>query len=93
MAANNESKRKPFSYPELLCRVGALMRGAARRRHGRLRVGELEIDPPAAVSRPPVRSDAPGVHWHAAPADDVRRRRVHVIGFVAGDRFKRLDGS
>ncbi len=43
---------KPFSYPELRGRVGALLRrGGARRRHGRLRVGELEIDPPARLAR------------------------------------------
>jgi DNA-binding response OmpR family regulator len=44
---------KPFSYPELRGRVGALLRrGAARRgRRGRLRVGELEIDPPARLAR------------------------------------------
>jgi DNA-binding response OmpR family regulator len=44
---------KPFSYPELRGRVRALLRrGAARHgRHGRLRVGELEIDPPARLTR------------------------------------------
>jgi DNA-binding response OmpR family regulator len=37
---------KPFSYPELLARVRALLRRAERRaRRGRLRVGELEVDP------------------------------------------------
>ncbi|MDX6703124.1 MAG: two-component system, OmpR family, response regulator [Baekduia sp.] len=37
---------KPFSYPELRGRVGALLRRAeSRRRPGRVRVGELEIDP------------------------------------------------
>jgi DNA-binding response OmpR family regulator len=39
---------KPFSYPELRGRVAALLRRAARRPGmGRLRVGELEIDPAA----------------------------------------------
>ena len=37
---------KPFSYPELLARVRALLRRAKpRQRHGRLRVGDLEVDP------------------------------------------------
>ena len=37
---------KPFSYQELLLRIRALLRRTARRpRGGRLRVGELEIDP------------------------------------------------
>ncbi|HVL97044.1 MAG TPA: response regulator transcription factor [Solirubrobacteraceae bacterium] len=37
---------KPFSYPELLARVRALLRRSRPRpRLGRLRVGELEIDP------------------------------------------------
>jgi len=39
---------KPVSYPELLARVGALLRRSERRaRQGRLRVGVLEIDPTA----------------------------------------------
>jgi DNA-binding response OmpR family regulator len=39
---------KPFSYPELRARVRALLRRSERSvRHGRLRVGTLEIDPPA----------------------------------------------
>jgi DNA-binding response OmpR family regulator len=37
---------KPFSYPELRGRVGALLRRAdGRRRVGRVRVGALELDP------------------------------------------------
>lgn len=37
---------KPFSYQELLARVRALLRRSARRpARGRLRVGDLEIDP------------------------------------------------
>src|SRR4051794_7875292 len=37
---------KPFSYPELLLRVRALLRrGSAARRAGKLRVGDLEVDP------------------------------------------------
>jgi len=37
---------KPFHYPELRGRIEALLRRADRRRRtGRLRVGELEIDP------------------------------------------------
>jgi DNA-binding response OmpR family regulator len=43
---------KPFSYPELRARVDALLRRADRRtRLGRLRVGELEVDPPAREAR------------------------------------------
>jgi DNA-binding response OmpR family regulator len=39
---------KPFSYPELRARVAALLRRADRRsRLGRVRVGELEVDPPS----------------------------------------------
>jgi DNA-binding response OmpR family regulator len=39
---------KPFSYPELRARVQALLRRSERSvRHGRLRVGTLEIDPAA----------------------------------------------
>lgn len=39
---------KPFSYQELLARVRALLRRSERSvRHGRLRVGTLEIDPAA----------------------------------------------
>jgi DNA-binding response OmpR family regulator len=37
---------KPFSYPELHARIGALLRRTSRRpEHGRLRVGPLEVDP------------------------------------------------
>jgi DNA-binding response OmpR family regulator len=43
---------KPFSYPELRARVEALLRRAElRRRPGRLRVGDLEIDSAARVVR------------------------------------------
>ena len=43
---------KPFSYPELRARVEALLRRAdVRRRPGRLRVGELEVDAVARVVR------------------------------------------
>jgi DNA-binding response OmpR family regulator len=39
---------KPFSYPELRARIKALLRRSERTvRHGRLRVGTLEIDPAA----------------------------------------------
>ena len=39
---------KPFSYPELRLRITALLRRADRgMRRGRLRVGELEVDPPS----------------------------------------------
>jgi DNA-binding response OmpR family regulator len=36
---------KPFLYPELLARVNALLRRAARRPAGVLRIGELAVDP------------------------------------------------
>ena len=37
---------KPFSYQELVCRIGALLRRSRRRPHlGRLRVGGLDVDP------------------------------------------------
>jgi DNA-binding response OmpR family regulator len=43
---------KPFSYPELRGRVGALLRrGAARPGQGRLRVGTLEVDAPSRTTR------------------------------------------
>lgn len=43
---------KPFSYPELRARIAALLRRAHQRRSlGRLRVGRLEIDPPAREVR------------------------------------------
>jgi len=43
---------KPFSYPELLERVrGLLRRSGPRVRLGRLRVGELEVDPSAREAR------------------------------------------
>jgi DNA-binding response OmpR family regulator len=36
---------KPFSYPELLARIRALLRRSERRaRRGRMRVGDLEVD-------------------------------------------------
>ena len=39
---------KPFSYPELLARVQAVLRRSnGRRLRGRIRVGELEVDPVA----------------------------------------------
>ena len=43
---------KPFSYPELRARIEALLRRAdARRRPGRLRIGELEIDAASRMVR------------------------------------------
>lgn len=36
---------KPFHYPELLARIGAVLRRRAARRRGPLRVGELVVDP------------------------------------------------
>jgi DNA-binding response OmpR family regulator len=52
MRAITHVEGKPFSYPELRARVEALLRRAdVRRRPGRLRVGELEIDAAARVVR------------------------------------------
>ena len=43
---------KPFSYPELRGRVAALLRRVnGRRSLGRLRVGDLEVDPPSREVR------------------------------------------
>jgi DNA-binding response OmpR family regulator len=43
---------KPFSYPELRGRVAALLRRAGQRRGGgRLRIGDLEVDPAARIAR------------------------------------------
>ena len=43
---------KPFSYPELRGRVAALLRRSDRRpTRGRLRAGELEVDPPSREVR------------------------------------------
>jgi DNA-binding response OmpR family regulator len=43
---------KPFSYPELRLRIAAVLRRTRdRRHHGRMRVGELEIDPAARTVR------------------------------------------
>jgi DNA-binding response OmpR family regulator len=36
---------KPFHYPELVARIGALLRRRAGRRQGRIKVGELMVDP------------------------------------------------
>src|SRR3954468_13447956 len=36
---------KPFSYPELRARIGALLRRACERPNNRLRVGPIAIDP------------------------------------------------
>ncbi len=43
---------KPFSYPELLCRVRSLLRrGAGRPLRGTIRVGDLTIDPTTRAVR------------------------------------------
>jgi DNA-binding response OmpR family regulator len=36
---------KPFHYPELVARIGALLRRRAGRRQGKIKVGELMVDP------------------------------------------------
>ena len=71
---------KPFSYSELRLRVAALLRRASERpSEGRLRVGELELDPVArevrAVRRPRA-ALAEGVRT-AAPACGRADARVH----------------
>ena len=86
---------KPFSYPELRGRVAALLRRANQRRSlGRLRVGDLEIDPPSREVT--LRGDR-----HRAVAEGVRpaahagRRadaRVHEGGAAALDLGLSLDG-
>ncbi len=48
LSATTNAYAKPFSYPELRARVGALLRRTQRRPGmGRLRVGSLEVDPPS----------------------------------------------
>jgi DNA-binding response OmpR family regulator len=43
---------KPFSYGELRLRIAAVLRRTRERRHrGRLRVGDLEVDPAAREAR------------------------------------------
>jgi hypothetical protein len=47
-----DAKGRPFSYPELRGRVSALLRRVnGCRSLGRLRVGDLEVDPPAREVR------------------------------------------
>jgi hypothetical protein len=47
-----DARGKPFSYPELRGRVAALLRRVdGRRTLGRLRVGDLEVDPPSREVR------------------------------------------
>ena len=50
--SRSEPRGKPFSYPELRGRVSALLRRVnGRRSLGRLRVGDLEVDPPSREVR------------------------------------------
>ncbi len=68
---------KPFSYPELLCRVRALLRrGAGRTQRGIIRVGDLTIDPTTRAVRlegKPVNLSAKEFALlHALAADPVR---------------------
>jgi DNA-binding response OmpR family regulator/anti-sigma regulatory factor (Ser/Thr protein kinase) len=65
---------KPFSYPELRARVEALLRRAdVRRRPGRLRVGELEIDAAARV-----------VRLHGAPVE-LSQKEFALVRTLASD--------
>jgi DNA-binding winged helix-turn-helix (wHTH) protein len=51
IGAHSDSRRKPFSYSELRLRIGAVLRRTrARLNRGRLRIGELEIDPASRVA-------------------------------------------
>src|SRR3954447_8047754 len=48
----DDSVAKPFSYGELRLRIAAVLRRTRERRHrGRLRVGDLEVDPAAREAR------------------------------------------
>ena len=77
---------KPFSYPELRARVTALLRRSERSvRHGRLRVGTLEIDPAARtvlLRRPPPEPLAEGVRA-AAHARERPDASLHEGGAAA----------
>ena len=81
---------KPFSYPELRARVEALLRRAdVRRRPGRLRVGELEVDAAARVGAPARRAgravpEGVRARAHAGVRPDARlhqgRAAAHDLG-------------
>src|SRR3954453_20222254 len=46
IGANKYANGKPFSYPELVARVRALLRrSSARPKRGPIRVGDLTVDP------------------------------------------------
>jgi DNA-binding response OmpR family regulator len=52
VAGADDFVAKPFSYSELRLRIGAVLRRTREQRgHGRLRVGELELDPAAREVR------------------------------------------
>jgi hypothetical protein len=74
-AGNNPCREgKPFSYPELRARGEALRRADVRRRPGRLRAGELEVDAGRAWcacgarrSSCPIRSSRSCARWRRTP--------------------------
>ena len=75
MRGNNLCREgKPFSYPELRARGEALRRADVRRRPGRLRAGELEVDAGRAWcaygarrSSCPIRSSRSCARWRRTP--------------------------
>ena len=77
---------KPFAYGELRLRIAAVLRRSqARMQRGRLRVGELEIDPAARAThaaRAPGRAGGEGVRA-AADARVGAHARVHEGGAAA----------
>ena len=86
---------KPFSYPELRGRLAAVLRRSDRRRQsGRLRVGELVVDPASRDGqrrRSAGRPVTEGVRA-AARARDRADARVHQGGAAALDLGVSRDG-
>jgi DNA-binding response OmpR family regulator len=92
---------KPFSYPELRGRVGALLRRSGQRpRTGRVRVGELMIDPASrAVTMRDTRVELSAKEFallHALAEDPTRvygKQELlrDVWGYLAAGRTRTLD--
>ena len=52
MARQNDSVGKPFQYPELVARIGAVLeRARGRRKQGTMQIGGLRIDPSSSSSK------------------------------------------